>query len=84
MRPIIPHTLVLGLSESLIGLSMGPLVFSKLIPKVCQNWAPRPSGRAYLRTVTQSYAPGNDHDMLLWHLNYMFLRHLNKFSLETY
>ena len=64
MRPIIPHTLVLGLSESLIALSMCPVVFSKLIPKVCENLdAPLPSGRAYLRTVTQSYAPGYDHDI---------------------
>ena len=53
MRPIIPHTLVLGLSESLIALSMCPVVFSKLIPKVCENLdALLPSGRAYLRTVT--------------------------------
>ena len=48
MIPIIPYSLVMGLSESLISLSECQVVFSKLIPKVCENLdAPR-SGRAFL------------------------------------
>ena len=57
MRPIIPHTLVLGLPESLIGLSMCQVVFSKLIPKVCENLDETHSGTDFMGTSMPPYVP---------------------------
>ena len=57
MRLIIPHTLVLGLPESLIGLSMCLVVFSKLIPKVCENLDETRSGTDFMGTSMPPYVP---------------------------
>ena len=64
MRPIIPHTLVLGLSVSLIGLSVCQVVFSKIIPKVCENLNEPCVGSAFLATGMPPYVPGHNHEYI--------------------
>ena len=72
-RPIIPHTLLLCLSESLIGLSLCLVIFSKIIPKVYENLDVPRLGSAFLGTGMPPYVSGNVHEIIE-----MFQCHLNQ------